>query len=442
MGVRRWVGVGLKALGERVLRGSVGGNWFAQSGSRGWGRTLPGAGYDYEGLAGDPLENSAVAICVGWLMDNFPEPALTVTRPRDGGREPLGSHALLDLVGRPNDYYDGDTLWAATAAVYALHGNAFWYKARSAGGEGPVRELWFLDPYCMRPWRAPKEPGLVTRWVWQRGDSEQTFAREDVIQFRCGFDRDEPALGMSRWGVQAREIVSDNESSTFTAALLRNGGAGSVLISPRDRDTVVSPDQVESLREQFQSRVTGEGRGKPIIAGVGVSVEPVGFSPEQLALDRIRRVPEARICAALRLPAMVVGLTVGEEQRTYSNYREARRAAYEDCLQPMQRRFARTLDVQLLSELGRSGERVGWDYSEVAALQDERMSVYRQSTLGVRGGWMRVNEARARAGLQRDPGGDIYLRGGAGSPGDPTALPQVSDGSRSEGVGSNGKVVV
>jgi len=81
-------------------------------------------------------------------------------------------------------------------------------------------------------------------------------------------------------------------------------------------------------------------------------VDRLGLTPEELALDRLRRIPESRICGALRLPAMLVGLSVGDEQRTFSNYAQARRAGYEDCLGPMHRRFARQLTRDLLKELG------------------------------------------------------------------------------------------
>src|SRR5262249_61297241 len=118
----------------------------------------------------------------------------------------------------------------------------------------------------------------------------------------------------------------------------------------------------------------------------------------ELATERVGSRPEARICGALRIPGMVVGLNVRSDPRTFSNYPEARRAAYEDCLVPMLRRFAGTLSAQALPDLGDAErEECGWDYSRVAALQDERTEIFRQNTLAVRGGWMTVNEARSRA---------------------------------------------
>ena len=149
-----------------------------------------------------------------------------------------------------------------------------------------------------------------------------------------------------------------------------------------------------------------------VVNASALKVERLGLSPEQMVLDKFRRIPESRLAGALRIPAMTVGLSVGDEQRTFSNYAQSRRAAYEDCLGPMQRRFARQLSKDLLPELGgRSNERVGWDYTQVIALQDDRIEVYRQSTMAVRGGWMKVNEARQRAGMAPDPGQDVYLRG-------------------------------
>src|SRR5438270_10490460 len=81
---------------------------------------LPGARFDYEREAGDPTDNGAVSICLGWIGDNFPEPRLVVERKGGRGeREVAGAHPLVRLVESPNPFYDGDALLAATAMSYS-----------------------------------------------------------------------------------------------------------------------------------------------------------------------------------------------------------------------------------------------------------------------------------------------------------------------------------
>jgi len=372
---------------------------------------LPGASFDYEAAAGNPTENSAVSICLGWIGDNFPEARMVIERSGAAGPSELRyEHPLLSLVSNPNPSYDGDALLAATAMSYAAFGNAYWYKARNVAGR--VTELWYVPHWQVVPAWPADGSEFISHYEYRVNGRVFTWRREDVIHFRFGFDARNSRLGQSRLWPVLREIVTDNEAATMMAALLRNMGMLGVLITPSSPSIELQDGDAEAIKKTYRVRHTGEAAGEVMVNAAALKVERLGLSPEQMVLDKIRRIPESRIAAALRLPAMTVGLSVGDEQRTFSNYAQARRAAYEDCLGPMQRRFARQLSKDLLPELGgRSNERVGWDYTQVIALQDDRMEVYRQTVMAVRGGLMKVNEGRQRIGLAPDPGQDVYLRG-------------------------------
>lgn len=87
---------------------------------------LPGASFDYEAAAGNPTENSAVSICLGWIGDNFPEARMVIERTGTAGPpEVRYEHLLLSLISNPNPSYDGDALLSATAMPYAAFGNAY-----------------------------------------------------------------------------------------------------------------------------------------------------------------------------------------------------------------------------------------------------------------------------------------------------------------------------
>jgi HK97 family phage portal protein len=410
MAVERWraaVEAGLKAFrmawssaggGGTVRAGTVGGNWF---GMPDVSRLLPGTLTDWERLAGDVTENGVVAICLGWIADNIVEPALRVERDE----VPVKAHPLVRLLEQPNPYYDGDALWAATAASYAAHGNAYWLKVRDGGGR--LSELWWVPFWQVSPcW--PSDGGeFISHYVYRVNGQEIPLPREDVVHFRFGVEARNPRLGMSRLRAVLREIVTDNEASTFMAAVLKNMAIPSVLITPLGQSDSVGAAAAEAMQKQFLERYGGDGRGKPFIPSVAMKVERLSLSPEELVLDRVRQFPEARICGALRIPALVVGVNVGDQTRTYANYSQARKAAYEDCLMPLGRRLARAAGSALLPELGDPRrERVTWDYTEVAALRDDLTEVYKRNNLGIAGGWMTVNEARERAGLGAIAGGD------------------------------------
>ena len=428
------LGAGFKAAVTRRTRrfsgygGSGNGLW-----SWLWG-TLPGSQTDWVKEAGTLWLNSAVSICLGWIADNLPEPELQVYRTSaDGTREPIPGHPLPALVDNPNPYYDGDTLWQATAVSYGADGNAYWLIARDAAGRGVPRELYWVPHWQIEPRWPDDGSDFISHYVYRPDGEEIVLQRSDVVHFRFGMDPHNPRLGMSRLKAVLREICSDNAAATYTAALLKNMGVPGVVISPASPDGKITKEQSDLLKEQWRERVAGENRGKPFIAGGSIKVDQLSLSPEQLALDKIRSVPEARIAGALRIPPIVVGFNVGLERSTFSNYAQARRAAYEDCLMPMGRRFARTLDRQLLPYFKRWNDRgdaaapgettpkapvappsCGWDYTRVSALAEDLTERFKRAVLAYRGGVTKRSESRAMIDLESDDADDVYFEASSG----------------------------
>jgi HK97 family phage portal protein len=237
----------------------------------------------------------------------------------------------------------------------------------------------------------------------------------DVVHFRDGIDPAQERLGRSRLASLLREVVSDNQATAYEAALLKNFGVPGVVIAPGDAMGTFDQTQQESLRAQWQARTGGEARGKPLVFSSPVSIQQLSLSPEALALDNLRTVSEDRISAALRLPPQVTGLTSGGKRQTFANYEQARRAAYQDCILPIGRRFARTLQAQLLPDLGNPDrERVAWDYSTIAALAEDRESLTRRAAVGYRAGILQRGEARESLGYASGPEDAVYAQAGQG----------------------------
>jgi hypothetical protein len=163
------------------------------------------------------------------------------------------------------------------------------------------------------------------------------------------------------------------------------------------------------MKELWRKEFTGENRAGLMVNSVKLKLDKVTMTPEELTLDKIRRIPEARICAAIGLRPTVLGLTVGEEQRTYNNGKEDRRAAYDDCLRPLQRQLGKQASRQC-PELCKRNERLGWDYSAVPACQEDATDKAKRATILVAGQLATRNEGRSIVGLPRDEKqGDEYV---------------------------------
>jgi hypothetical protein len=138
----------------------------------------------------------------------------------------------------------------------------------------------------------------------------------------------------------------------------------------------------------------------------GATLHALGFSPEQMDLKVLHRVPEERISAVLGVPAIVAGLGAGLDRSTYSNFREAREAFTEQKLLPLWRQLAAEITLQLVPDF--TDDRLviaDFDTGEIRALaDDENEKATRLKTL-VDAGILTKDEARAELGYDALPNG-------------------------------------
>lgn len=373
---------------------------------------MPRSKFDYLGAVGDGTGSSTVMAPLLWIARTFPEAPLMVWRVlEDGQEEEDRKHALLRVLRRPNRFYTGRVLWMATVLDYFADGNAYWLKIRS--GTGQVIELWWAPTWTITP-ESADTGDFVTHYVYRPGDGQEVpLAPEDVVHFRFGLDPDNPTQGRSPLKSVLREVFTDDEAATFTAQLLRNSGVPGVLVSP-EGDSAPSDADVLATKEYMKGAFTGDKRGEPLVMSGPTKIQQFGWSPDQLNLRDLRRIPEERVSAVLGVPAIVAGLGAGLDRSTFTNYTEAREAAYEQNIIPTQLALSEEVMFQLLADFeGDDGVwdfRVGWDLSKVRVLQDDQKKLAERLAVEVRGGITKVSEARRELGRSVDPADDVYLR--------------------------------
>lgn len=368
---------------------------------------LPRTRRDYAREVGDGSGSSVVMPSILWLMRTYPEAPIRVRRKSDG--EVLTVHPMTDLLDNPNPYYDGNTLIMASAADYALTGNAYWVKARNTRGR-PV-ELWWIPSSLLEPAWDDKGDEFITHYEYEVDGIKRRIEREDVVHFRFGMDPRNPRKGLSQLASVLREVFTDDEAANFSASLLANLGVPGVILSPGSDESLIDPEDAKLMAEQWQQRFGGDKRGRPLIATTGMKAQVVSFSPDQMNLTMLRRLPEERVSAALGIPAIVVGYGVGLEHSTYSNVASAREMAYENNILPTKRLWASTLTAQLLRDFDTSRTVEAFvDISDVRVLQDDQDKLFARLSQAVQGGWMTVAEARNKVGMDAKPEDDVYLR--------------------------------
>lgn len=354
--------------------------------------------------------NSIVQAVAGWVARTFPEAPLRVYDRQPGGDEVVFAHDLERLVEAPNPFYGGPQLWAATILDYLLTGNAYWLKVRD--GRGRVRELWWL-PSCYLEPRWDAETDYISYYEYRPNGEARRLEQADVCHFRYGLDADNPRKGKSPLAYVLAEVLTDAEATRYTQVILKNLGVPGVILSPEETQ-ILTDDELEAMKAKFAERFTGEHRGEPLVLTSKTRVDVLSFSPEQLNLRELRKIPEERISAVVGLPAIVAGLGAGLDRSTFANFKEAREAAYESLIIPMQRAIASDVSLQLLPDFSAAPGRqqCGFDTANVRVLQEDQDQLVARLVAAVEGGLITPNEGRAKLGLPEadDDSADLRLR--------------------------------
>lgn len=372
-----------------------------------WNRTLAGAQYDYRREAGNLWENTIVYALLSWQADQFTQSPFAVgSYDEDGHFQPQKAHPAADLLQRPNAHWTTSDLWGATLLSLNVAGNAYWIKVRSEARK-PV-ELWWVPHWMIWPIWPRDGSQYITGYNYRVDGKDSRFGIDEVIHFRGNLlnplnDR----VGLGSFSAALREVCTENEAGTYEAAMLRNRGVPGVILSPKGETVeAFTPDKAERLKTLWNTAFTGDNAGRVFMATLPLDVTIPQFTPDNMTLPDTRAIAAARICAGFGVDPMVIGLP--SEQRTYANYSEANRAAWDHNVLPAQCRMSATLNRDLLWADYDPTARLscGFDTRNVPALQEDTDGLYTRLTAAVGGPWLTPNEAREQAGLQPTAEGD------------------------------------
>jgi HK97 family phage portal protein len=341
---------------------------------RSWALLLNRTRFDYRAEVGDPSTNSIVGAVVGWIVRNFPEAPVRIVK--EGTTEvaylpaATGPGAMLRLLERPNRYYSGVLQWMATLVDWIVNGNGYWFKVRN--GVGRVVELWWLPAYMVEPrWDERDRTVFISHYEYTVDGIAFRIEERDIVHFRNGIDPHNPRKGLSKLNSLLREIFTDDEAANFTASLLRNLGVPGVILAPANTTGAGTIADPEGIKKKYQETFGGDNRGAAMVMTKPTEVKVLSWSPEQMNLKELRRVPEERISGVLGVPAVVAQLGAGLDRSTFTNWDTASVVAYTQGVISDHRLFAAELEVQLLSEfadIDREALDIWFDWTKVQAM--------------------------------------------------------------------------
>jgi HK97 family phage portal protein len=378
-------------------------------------RALPGSSKDWARVAGDLGLNSIIAVGIDWYVRNFPQATLKYYRPVDSQQADTEDHPVLKLIAQPDPTITAGLFWGWVIQDFKLFGNTYLKKIR--GTSGTVTALQYLPQDMVRPVGNGLQP--LTHYVYTTDGRSFQIPLEDIIHIRYGREPSDIRLGRSPIQAVLREIATDNTASSTAWGLLSNGATPSLIVGPDSKDQAVdiSIDDARQVKRQLHEDLTGDGSGGIVVMTGAYKMDRVSLTPSELALDSVRRVPEERICSALGLNPMVLGLGSGLERSTYSNYERAQQAAWEDGMVPMLRVLSDAITASLLPEYPETqeGDYVAYDLETVRALADDLVVESERAERLYKAGIIDRAEAKRISGVEAQPEDEGILH--------PTAIP-------------------
>ncbi len=374
---------------------------------------------------GSGTKSDVLMTPVTWLQDAIIEAPIVAL---DAKGDPIEGSELIALLATPNPFYSIEVLLAGTTLSLAIDGNAYWIVNHGQGGEKVPAEIWYAPHMNITPeWPANDPTKFITHYKYDTTGQPQLLRpfgldADDanasvpsgvakglsVIHFRKGIDPDNLRKGLSPLKGLLREIWTDDAAAAFTAALLRNMGIPGIMVSPTDSEVTLTPEEAKAIEAKIETKFTGEGRGKVLVARGATKVEQFGFSPADMDLSALRNVSEERVTAALHIHAAVVGFGAGlQSSKVGATMESMVRQSWYSGVIPLQKIIAGEVSRTLAPALGAASAE--FDNKGVQALREnEDLRAGRIGRL-YRDGVITRSDARSALNFETTTADDVYL---------------------------------
>lgn len=355
----------------------------SQFGSNSMNFGYPGTEVNYRQEVGDPWSNSVVSICVNWIWLNMMETTVQLERQVDINRWVPEPGKVNDRIRRsilePNEEYDETQLWGVTVLTMACKGVSYWLKRRREIGDNTAGGYWYVPPWCMEPVLETSPGPRLTKGYNYRplsGGATTFIKAEDVVSFKWMMHPRNPLQGVEPIYAQMREVFTDNQTSHMVATLAKNMGMPGIIFVPKEKVKQTPKDR--RLLATMWRRFTRDSIGEPAVLPLPTDIHSPSYSPDQMGWDKSKSMAANRICAGFNLDPMAVKLP--SENKTYSNYEEANRAAMYDCLIPFLRILGKQFGRSILPEYGldTTQYRLGWNIDQIKGLQEDLDRLHRR----------------------------------------------------------------
>lgn len=315
-------------------------------------------------------------------------------RSQDSRDSLLDEHKLLTLLRRPNPFQGGFSFIEAFTSYLLISGNS--YIERVGPEKGPPLEL-----YTHRPDRftvLPDRNNMVAGYRFKISENQKDFLNGEIFHKKLFAPLDD-WYGLSPIQVGAMDIDSDIEAKRWNLSLLKNDmkPPGAFIAEGELGDI-----QYARAKDQLQNKAGSHHAGTAILLENGMDWKNFSISQKDSDWINGRKMSKREICQLFQVPPELVG---DSENKTYSNFKEARKSFYSETILPYMDGLRADLNNWLTPLFG-EGIALDYDRDSINAIQVDRGALFERIT---KADWLTINEKRVETGFEKIDDGDVLL---------------------------------
>ncbi len=355
--------------------------------------------------------NSALVFaCVREITTTLAEAPLEVGMEGPDGEWTVTPHPLDAIFDMPNPDYDYTEFLSRFSSRLLLTGRGYIWKWRQASGM--IGELWPLPTSMVKPLTGTSEEGgqVISRLVKGYEVNQGLQATPKEVEAIDMLDARFPDPATTNEGVgpaqaSARDYQLDRGREDYLIEMLTNLKVPGTII--RSSQPLGTPEKDAIIAEVHNRAGHGARGGVVFISGPDAEMK----MPTPLAdMDwhGFANLSESRICAAFNVPPIIVGVRVGLDRSTYSNYAEARKSFYSETMVPLWRAVAGVFTRSLLRHEGDDSHEIRFNTNNISGLHEDATEVATRAVALFSGGIITLDEARSDIGRPAFKiGGDV-----------------------------------
>lgn len=290
---------------------------------------------------------------------------------RKEDRTEVPRHLAMDLLRRPNDAFDGDTLTEMGQQHYELTGESWTVVEIDESFNIPLT-LWPVRPDRIEP--VPGETTFLAGYIYTSVDGERIPLRpHEVLSVRRPHPKD-PYRGLSAIAATMTEIHSARAASEWNRNFFRNGAMpGGVIEVPNE----LGDTEFNTLITRWRESHRGVSRAHRIgVLERGAKFTPVTYSIKDMQMTEVRGMTRDSIMEGFGISRHMLGITE-DVNRATAAAGEYMYAKYID--QPRARRRRSMLNNFYLPLFGATAKGLEFDFANLVPEDEEAANAERDS---------------------------------------------------------------